>query len=133
MTNDEIELGFDYNNIKEAIEDKVEFLEDKDLNKAAPEPILRETELVSLALQELQIVPKSYREKVEVYIEENTQGELTTARLESLVLDFDETLKSYKQVTNLRSVSGHAVLRFLESDQFKQLSEELTEAELLPA
>ena len=131
ITGEEIELGFDYNNIKEAIEDKIEFLTDKGLSVAAPEPILRETELVTLALQELQVIPKSYREKIGAYIGENVKGELSTDQLESLVLDFDENLKSYKQVTNLRSVSGHAVLRFLESDQFKELTEELSETELL--
>lgn len=133
LTNDEIELGFDYNDIKEAIDDKIEFLEAKDLNSAAPENILRETELVALALQELQIVPKSYKDKIGAYIEENAKGNLTTDKLESLVLDFDETFKSYKQVTNLRNVSGHAVLRLLESDQFKEVAEQLSEVELLPA
>lgn len=131
VTNDEIELGVDYNTIKEAIEDKTDFIEDIENHvKAESEQILREPELVSLALQELSYIPKSYRDKVEIYIKDNTKGELTTDNLESLVLDFDETLRSYKQVTNLRSISGIAVKRFLDSSQFQELERELRDVEL---
>lgn len=133
ITGTEVELGVDYNNIKEAIDEQIDFLTDKDLNVPATQQILREVELVSLALSELGTIPKSYTEKVSTYIEENSKGELTTDSLESLVLDFDETFKSYKQVTNLRSVSGFATLAFLNSPQFKELTEEMEEAELLPA
>ena len=125
----EVELGIDYNNIKEAIEEHISFISDKDLNAPEPEMILRETELVSLALTELGVIPKSYTEKISFYIENNLKGELTTDKLESLILDFDETFKSYKQVTNLRNVSGFATLRFLESPQFKELTEEMKEIE----
>ena len=127
VSSDEIELGFDYNTIKEAIEDKMDFMEGSNIPDNAPESILRETELVSLALQELSFIPKSYKYKVEVYIEDNLKGELTTDKLESLVLDFDETFRSYKQVTNLRSISGFAVKRFLDSPQFQELQKELDE------
>ena len=123
----EVELGVDYNNIKEAIEDQVDFISNKDLCKPEPEQILRETELVSLALTELGTIPKSYTEKVSAYIDAHVEGELTTDKLESLVLDFDETLKSYKQITNLRSVSGFSTLRFLESPQFQELTKEMDE------
>ena len=136
ISSEEIELGVDYNSIKEAIDDKADFISDTELSAPEPQQILRETELVSLALTELGTIPKSYTEKVSTYIEENVKGELTTKSLESLVLDFDETFKSYKQVTNLRSVSGFSTLRFLESPQFKELSEEMKsieEPELLPA
>ena len=128
----EVELGFDYNNIKEAIDDNIEFLTEERVSKE-PQPILRDLELVTLALRELSIIPKSYKEKIEAYISENLKGaELTTSKLESLVLDFDETFKSYKQVTNLRTVWGDKVLDFLNSPQFTELSEALSEAELLP-
>ena len=130
-TSEEIELGVDYNTIKEAIDDRIDFVENVEEHIGAEsEQILRETELVSLALQELNYIPKSYRDKVNAYIEDNAKGELTTKKLESLVLDFDETLRSYKQVTSLRSVSGLAVKRFLDSSQFQELEKELNEVEL---
>jgi hypothetical protein len=134
LTETEVELGIDYNNIKEAIDEEIDFLTDTNRDEAEPQQILRETEMVALALRELGTIPKAYKEKIEVYIEENLKGApLTTDKLESLVLDFDETFKSYKQVTSLRSVSGFEVLRFLESSQFKELAEELADVELLPA
>ena len=130
-TSEEIELGVDYNTIKEAIDDRIDFVDNVEEHIGAEsEQILRETELVSLALQELNYIPKSYRDKVNAYIEDNAKGELTTKKLESLVLDFDETLRSYKQVTSLRSVSGLAVKRFLDSSQFQELEKELNEVEL---
>lgn len=130
-TNEEIELGVDYNTIKEAIDDKIDFVDNAEEHIGAEsEQILKETELVSLALQELNYIPKSYREKVGAYIEGNLKDELTTDKLESLVLDFDETLRSYKQVTNLRNVSGFAVKRFLNSSQFQELEKELNDVEL---
>ena len=136
ISSTEVELGIDYNNIKEAVESELDFISDTNLSKPEPQQILRETELVSLALTELGTIPKSYVEKVSFYIEENLKGELTTDKLESLVLDFDETFKSYKQVTNLRSVSGFNTLAFLNSPQFKELTEEMEdvkEPELLLA
>jgi hypothetical protein len=133
LTETEVELGIDYNNIKEAIDEEIDFLTNTTRVEAEPQQILRETEMVALALRELGTIPKAYKEKIEVYIEENLKGApLTTDRLESLVLDFDETFKSYKQVTSLRSVSGFKVLRFLESSQFEELAEELADVELLP-
>ena len=132
-TSTEIELGVDYNDIKEAIDDQADFITSTDLCKPEPKQILRETELVSLALTELGTIPKSYTEKVSEYIEANSKGELTTESLESLVLDFDETLRSYKQVTSLRNVSGFATLAFLESPQFQELTNEMEDLELLPA
>lgn len=129
LSSEEIELGVDYNNIKEAIEAKTEFLK-ADLVKEEKELILRETDLVSLALQELGTIPKSYTAKVSSYIEANLKGELDHLQLESLVMDFDETLKSYKQVTNLRSVSGKNVKEFLESPQFQKLTEEMEAEEI---
>ena len=133
LTETEVELGIDYNNIKEAIDEEIDFLTDTTRVEAEPQQILRETEMVALALRELGTIPKAYKEKIEVYIEENLKGApLTTDRLESLVLDFDETFKSYKQVTSLRSVSGFEVLKFLESSQFEELAEELANVELLP-
>jgi hypothetical protein len=50
---------------------------------------------------------------------------ITTDKLESLVLDYDETFRSYKQVTALRGVSGFAVLKVLESPDFKEMVDEM--------
>ena len=130
LASKEIELGIDYNDIKEAIDDSINFIsEERESSK--PQQILREVEVVTIALRELGVIPKSYTLKLEAYINENLKGELTTDKLESFVLDFDETFKSYKQVTNLRSVSGSAVVEFLNSPQFAEISEQLSEAELL--
>ena len=126
----EVDLGIDYNNIKEAIEAQIDFL-DEERNKDEVFPILRELDLVSLALQELGTIPKSYTTKIEAYIEKNVKGELTNKQLESLVLDFDETLKGYKQVTSLRSVNGNNVIEFLNSPQFQELTKEMDEVEML--
>lgn len=133
LSSEEIDLGWDYNSIKDAIDDRIDFLSNK-LKAEESQPILREVEVVTLALRELGTIPKSYKEKIEAYIIENLKGgELTTTKLESLVLDFDETFKSYKQVTNLRTVSGKNVLNFLESPQFKELTEALAETEVILA
>ena len=131
ITDNEVDLGVSFNDIKEAIDEEIGFLTSTELDAPEPENILREPELVALALSELKYIPKSYIEKLSAYISDNTQGNLTTARLESLVLDFDETVKGYKQVTSLRDVSGFAVLRLLESDSFKEIKEELEDLETL--
>ena len=64
-----------------------------------------------------------------IWVEDNSPVDLTTDKLESLVLDFDETFRNYKQVTALRSVSGSAVVDYLNSPQFQELDrlEELLE------
>ena len=49
------------------------------------------------------------------------KGTLNTYTLEQFVLDYDETLKGYKQRTNLRSVDGFQVLDVLNSDSFKEV------------
>ena len=126
----EVDLGVSYNTIKEAIDDQIDFL-DEERDKDEIFPILREVEVVALALQELGTIPKSYTPKIEAYIEKNIKGELNNKQLESFVLDFDETLKSYKQVTNLRSVSGNSVIEFLNSPQFQELEKEMDEVEML--
>ena len=125
-SSEEIELGVDYNTIKEAIDDKVSFI-DGEFDREAKKDILRETELVAIALRELGTIPKSYTEKIGAYISEHVTDNLDTEKLESLVLDFDETVKGYKQVTALRTVSGHAVIEFLNSDQFKEIQELMEE------
>lgn len=124
LVSDTIDLECDYKDIKEAIGDYRSFL-DEELNAAAPKDILREPEVVALALCEAKYIPNSYVGKIGEYIKENTKGTLTTEKLESLVLDYDETFRSYKQVTALREVSGHHVLSILESDTFKEFIEEM--------
>ncbi len=134
LTSNEIELGVDYNSIKEAVDDEIDFLEDHNRSECEDEPILRETEVVTLALQELKVIPKSLTEKVTAYINK-AETELTIKKLESFVLDFDETVNGYKQRTNLREVSGAAVSKYLNSSAFKELVEsmkEFEEDELLP-
>lgn len=126
LSSEEIELGVDYNDIKEAINDKRNFISDE-ITADECTNILRDTEVVALALVEGKVIPKSYKDKIGSYIENNTQGVLSTKKLESLVLDFDETLTSYKQVTSLRSVSGTAICNLLESDSFKEVVESLEE------
>lgn len=120
----EVELGVDYTNIVDAIKDNMDFLTEYYEVKEA-EDILREIELVTLALVELKIIPKSLVTKVQKHVKENVKGTLNTWKLEKLVLDFEEELRKYKQVTNLRSVSGEGVFQFLNSDTFKALAEEL--------
>ena len=125
----EIELGIDYNNIEEALFDFKDFLDNDDREVVEPQNILREVDVVALALQELGVIPKSYKDKIASYIETNLKGELDDVQLESRVLDFDENFKSYKQVTALRSVSGAKVIEFLNSPQFKELEEALSDIE----
>lgn len=123
MTNDEIDFEMEYSDIKAAIDDRIDFLGKEDLTVGAPKDILREPEVVAFALNGLGIIPSSYITKVGEYIKNNTAGVLTTDRLESLVLDYDETFRGYKQVTALRGVSGYEVLKVLESPDFKELVE----------
>ena len=125
LTNDEIDFEMEYADIKVAVDDKRDFLNEEDLSVGAPKDILREPEVVAFALNSLGIIPSSYITKVGEYIKNNTAGVLTTDRLESLILDYDETFRGYKQVTALRSVCGYEVLRVLESSDFKELVEEM--------
>lgn len=117
----------DYVTVKDFIEDKSEFLSTH-IEESDNENILREADVVALALVETEFLPKSQKSKIEKYIEANTPGILTTGTLEKLVLDFDQTVKGYKQVTNLRNVSGRTVLEALNSDSFRETLEELEEA-----
>lgn len=120
LSGDEIELGVDYSDIKCAVGDFSEFFVEEVEQKEA-EDILREPEIVSLALVESGVIPLSYSEKMGNYIKENMKGVLNTFTLEKLVLDYDETFRSYKQVTSLRSVDGFSVLDTLNSDSFKEV------------
>jgi hypothetical protein len=124
LTGEEVDFDCEYSDIKEAINDKRDFLTE-DRTAAEPKDILREPEVVSLALCQAGTISNSYVEKIGKYIKDNTKGVLTTDRLESLVLDYDETVRSYKQVTALRSVSGLTILNILESPDFKELVEEM--------
>lgn len=124
IENSEIELGFDYKSIEDAIKDFSGFLEE-DLEMKDAEIILREPGLVSLALVELGVIPRKYNEKISNYISDNVKGTLTTRALEKLVLDFDEEMRKYKPLTSLRSINGHAVLDYLNSDAFKDFVEEM--------
>jgi hypothetical protein len=125
LTGEEVDFDMEYSNIKEAIDDKRSFLEEKDLTVPEPQNILREPEVVALALCQAGTISNAYVEKIGNYIKENVKGTLTTSKLESLVLDYDETVRSYKQVTALRSVSGFEVLKVLESPDFKEFIEEM--------
>lgn len=124
LTGEEVDFAMEYSNIKEAIDDKINFLTE-DMTAPEPKDILREPEVVALALVQAGTISQSYVEKIGNYIKDSMKGTLTTDKLESLVLDYDETVKSYKQVTALRSVSGFEVLKILESPDFKEFIEEM--------
>lgn len=124
LTGEEVDFAMEYSNIKEAIDDKMNFLTE-DMTAPEPKNILREPEVVALALVQAGTISQSYVEKIGNYIKDNMKGTLTTDKLESLVLDYDETVRSYKQVTALRSVSGFEVLKVLESPDFKEFIEEM--------
>ena len=131
FSNDEVPLQgeeAEFNNMKEAIENFVDYINEP-LEEKESTPILRDVELVSLALVQGNIIPKSGRDKVENYIKEHVEGELYTKKLEEMVLDFDETFTSYKQILNLRNISGAQVIEILESDDFKSLIEEMEKEE----
>ena len=120
ISSDEIDFDMEYSDIKCAIDNFSEFFTEEIVQKEAAD-ILREPEIVSLALVEADVIPLSYSEKIGNYIKENMKGVLNTWTLEQFVLDYDETLKGYKQRTNLRSVDGFKVLDVLNSDSFKEV------------
>ena len=120
LTNDEVDFSCEYSDIKQAIDDKREFLSEE-FKVAEAKDILREPEVVALALHQAGVISNSYVSKVADYIKNNVKGTLNTYKLESLVLDYDETFKSYKQVTALRGVDGFKVLEVLESPDFKEV------------
>ena len=120
----QVDFEMEYKDIKEAVEDNLDFLK-QDLEVAECKDILREPDVVALALEQAGVIPHSYIEKVSNYIKENTKGTLTTAKLESLVLDYDENFRSYKQVVAIRGINGQAILTLLESPVFKEFVEEM--------
>ena len=124
LIGEELDFNNEYDNIKTAIDTHREFLAEE-RTEAAEKDILREPEVVALALVEAGYIPHSYVGKVGSYIKENTKGTLTTKQLENLVLDYDETFRSYKQVTSLRSVSGYQVSVILNSADFKEMIAEM--------
>lgn len=123
----EVDLDTDYNNIKEAIEDRLDFLTSEELEDKSDEYVLAEADFVALALQELGTIPKTLKDKVARYLEKRDGSSLTKAELESKVLDFDQTLNSYKQVNSLRKVSADKVVEVLNSEGFKEIAEALRE------
>lgn len=127
LTGEEVDFECEYSDIKEAINDKRDFIVEEFTAEEAKD-VLREPEVVALALCQAGTISNSYVEKIGDYIKRNTKGTLTTDRLESLVLDYDETVRSYKQVTALRSVNGLGVLEILESPDFKEMVDEMEKA-----
>ena len=124
LTGEDVDFDCEYSDIKSAIDDRRDFIEEEREEEPVVN-ILREPEVVALALCQAGTISHSYVEKITAYIKNNTKGTLTTDRLESLVLDYDETVRSYKQVTALRSVSGSAIVKVLESSDFKEMAEEM--------
>lgn len=124
LIGEELDFNNEYDNIKTAIDTHREFLLEE-LEEKESTNILRESEVVALALVEAGYIPHSYVGKVGSYIKENTKGTLTTKQLENLVLDYDETFRSYKQVTSLRNVNGYQVSVILNSDDFKEMIAEM--------
>ena len=127
LTGTEVDYENEYSDIKVAIDNSREFLTDELEIKDAKD-ILREPDVVALALVEAGYIPHSYVGKVGDYIKNNTKGTLDTRQLEKLVLDYDETFRSYKQVTMLRNVNGHQISLILDSDDFRELIEEMEAA-----
>lgn len=124
LTGEEVDFDSEYSDIKQAIDDHRDFISD-DIEDTEVRDILREPEVVALALCQAGTISHSYVEKIGTYIKDNVKGTLTTEKLESLVLDYDETVRSYKQVTALRSVCGLTVLKVLESPDFKEMIDEM--------
>ena len=124
ITSDEVDLEMEYNDIKQAIDSVITFFSDE-IKAEEPKDILREPEVVALALAENKVIPNSYIQKVGDYIKDNLKGTLTTTSLENFVLDYDETFRNYKQVTSIRSINGLAILEILNSDSFKELVDEM--------
>lgn len=124
LTGEEVDFDYEYSSIKDAINDKRNFLSDE-LELEEAKDILREPEVVALALHQAGVISNSYVSKIGDYIKANTNGILNTSKLESLVLDYDETFRSYKQVTALRSINGIEILNVLESPDFQQVVESM--------
>lgn len=124
LTSEEIDFETEYKDIKEAIADKVSFISD-DIKLVEAKDILREPEVVALALDVAKVIPHSYVEKIGNYIKGNSNGTLNTRKLESLVLDYDETFRGYKQVRALREIDGFKILDLLESEKFSELIDEM--------
>lgn len=116
----------EYSTIKDAIEDALPFLSEE-TSEGEVKPILRESGVVSLALSHIGVLPASYVGKFATYLNNNIKSGLDTAKLESAVLDFDETFRGYKQVTALRSVNGGALMEVLESSTFAEFLDEMEE------
>lgn len=127
IQSEEVDFETEFSDIKSAIDDKLDFLS-QELEVKAEEDILREPEVVALALNQAGVIPNSYTEKVGNYIKDNSKETLTTTKLESLVLDYDETFRTYKQVVAIREVNGLAILTLLESPTFKEYIEEMEDA-----
>lgn len=120
----EVDFELENKDIKEAVEKVLPYLkEEREVRDA--KDILREPDVVALALEQAGVISHSYVEKVSNYIKENTKGTLTTTKLESLVLDYDENFRGYKQVTAIREINGHAILAVLNSPTFKEFIEEM--------
>ena len=128
LTGEELDFDSQYDNVKTAIDIHREFLVEE-RTEAAEKDILREPEVVALALVEAGYIPHNYAGKVGDYIKNNTKGTLTTRQLEKLVLDYDETFRSYKQVRAIREIDGFKILDILESDKFKELVEGMEDLE----
>ena len=124
LTSEEVDFDMEYSDIKNAIDNKRDFIVGN-IEDDNPQNILREPEVVALALVQAKVIPQSYAEKVGSYIKDNTKGTLTTTQLESLVLDYDETFRSYKQVTAIREIDGDSIFSLLESSDFQELIEEM--------
>ena len=120
LTSTDINFETEYKDIKEAINDNISFLS-ADIETAEAKNILREPEVVALALNVAKVFPQSYIHKVGNYIKENAKGILNTHQLEKLVLDYDETFRAYKQVRAIREIDGFKILKVLESSKFKEL------------
>ena len=124
LSGTEVDFDIDYKEIKTAINDKVSFLNDE-IKVAEAKDILREPNVVAVAVTYMGILPNSYTSKFEDYLRANLKGTLNTCKLENFILDYDETFRGYKQVRALREANGDLILEILESDKFKEYTTEL--------
>ena len=123
LTSEEVNFEMDYTEIKKAIEDKMSFLSSP-MEDEEDKEILRELEVISMAVSFAGFLPNSYTSKFELYLKNNLKGSITTKKLEKFILDYDETFRGYKQVNALREANGQVILDVLNSEKFKEYIDE---------
>lgn len=117
-----------FDSIEEAVSSFSNEVEEKETSETKEEKVLMEPEIISILLVETKTLPKNYRDKIEFHIKDYLEStdsfkDLSTSKLEDLVYDFDESLKSYKQVNALRSFDGLKFIEYAKTKNFEELQE----------